>query len=198
MNSKPEPIQSLPSLFVKLPTAILDLLAAGKVSCTAVCLWSIIKAYCCQKETCFPSIPTLSRHLNCSREWTGTLVEQLKTKGLLEIERRKGRSHIYRPISPNEPVNTTSQVDDDLLTPLHTGVNSTSQPPANSTSHEVDIFNQNDLIRDKSLSSDTNRGGKAKKRQSEKSPSKKDPPDHRVKDLINHWCHQYEASIGVV
>ncbi len=148
----------LPGTFVKCPT---DLLTRSVVSGDELKLYLLLLAHAMDKGECRPGIQRLSTFLGCSSRWTRRLVTNIESKGLVTVDRRRGRVNIYKPKRFTEVRNSSSPVDNQV------GNHSSSVSP--------EVRNQSSSETDK-----RNREEEKSERQEVSSPSETRPPADMV------------------
>ncbi len=103
----------LPQGFIKVPSRLVLLLSAQELK-----LWTILKGHCIQSNICHPGQTRLAKLMGVSNRWAIRIISALEAKGVLRVQRRKGRTALY------EPMNSSSQGSE----PQFTGVVNHSSP----------------------------------------------------------------------
>jgi len=142
---------------VKVPA---ELLTAGNLSDAALRLWLIISAYQWEKQDPFPSVNTLSRHMNRSRARIFVLLTELEESGYLKRYHRDQYKNYYRLLTPCQPVQDSR--------------------PVQETRPESDVLKQTLLIRGETHPSDASTTDA--KKQSKKAPQAK--PKTQTKEEV--------------
>ncbi len=79
--------------FTIIPNSILR---ARNLSRDAKLLYSILRSYAWQKDTCFPSYETLMADMQCSSQALSTYIKELIEHGLIAVQRRgQGKTSLY-------------------------------------------------------------------------------------------------------
>ena len=79
--------------FTQVPNFILE---NEKLSFGAKVVYALFLRYSWHEAGCFPGQDRLAKHMGCGRSTATRFVQELKTAGYLEIERRgQGKTNIY-------------------------------------------------------------------------------------------------------
>lgn len=81
-------------------TFLLDHMRELKLPPMAILLWGLIDQSCGKDQTCWKSHETLARELGTSPATVKRYIARLSHAGLLDIEKRAGRTSVIRTINP--------------------------------------------------------------------------------------------------
>lgn len=85
--------QALAKGFTLIPNYILR---ATGISRDAKMLYSILLSYAWQTDSCFPGYDRLMDDMQCAKEALAKYIKELKTSGLIEVQRRgQGMTSLY-------------------------------------------------------------------------------------------------------
>lgn len=97
-----QPRPALNGSFVQIP---IEVLTSPDISADQLRAWGFIKGHCIEEDFCRPSRRRLAKLLGISPRWTTVLLMDMQEKKYLEIIPRRGKSNLYRPVTPNGHVN---------------------------------------------------------------------------------------------
>jgi hypothetical protein len=187
MKTKGRDIKSLPGRFVMCPNSLLE---RSDVTSLERNLWLVLKARCCKKDSCNPSVADLCSFVGIVDSRCRQVLKVMEAKGILRTEYQNGRSKTYFPLEP--PRHSTGAVrQSDPATRQAGGRLSTGavRPKARlSTGDETDIVQIKET--DKSQPSASTIPEIKSSRKASKDP------DPRVKQLIDYFCDTHEAKFG--
>ena len=97
MKAKTVKTLSLPGEFVKCPNSLLE---RADVTTLERNLWLVLKARCCRKDSCNPSVADLCSFVGIVDSRCRAILKDMEVKGILRTEYQNGRSKTYYPLIP--------------------------------------------------------------------------------------------------